>query len=709
MAVIEKDLGPVSAYAVAVAHGYTGTEAEWEALISNSAINAQSAGASATAAAASALEAAQQKTQAQAQAAAALAHEQNASRSAQTAGQANSYAQMAKNNAAVSAANASNAQTAAEAAQAAAEAAVTGAEAAQAAAEAAVTDAQTAKTAAETAAATAAAAYGTDLLADDYSTSKTYAVGDYVIYSGNLYRCTTAITTAEAWTAAHWTQAQIGPDVSDLKSATHDSAKGLDTVFPSWEKGTIDKYGAESADNNRYRTIGYLDAEVGVNYTFTGKNNNIPLVRWYDANNVYKSSTTNFIPDASGNCSLTIAAPQPKYRVVINTSSPSKYPTAVDNVGIAYESELYERVTALETADQEIDDRIDGIENGLLDNRIPLTLEWEQGNINTSGEEESASNYYRTDFIDTHVGDTYNLTATMSNGFILRWYDSGKRFIETKDSKSAVSGETQTNEIIAAHPYVRIVNNSADNASYPATPGNVVMYKKLNGGLTKANYYVDMFGEKKVDCLGDSFTYVENDGWWKMIANKTGWTMQGYGVISSRISKDFTKDGVTAESFLNRYDGMDTSADAVVIFGGINDCVFLNNGTITMGDMTSTLDENTFYGALRLLIESIHDPEFMPDCKILGVIPPDFEQDAAHLTWLPQVQEAEREIYSYYGIPYVDLKKDCQEMYESEYNLGKYRLVTQSTQNYHPSTDGFRAIASIILGGLEKIFNGNSF
>lgn len=219
MAVIEKDLGPVSAYAVAVAHGYTGTEAEWEALIANSAINAQSAGASATAAAASAQEAAQQKLQAQAQATAALAHAQDASRFSQTAGQANSYAQMASSNAAHSATNASNAQTAAEAAQAAAEAAVTGAEAAQTAAEAAVTDAQTAKTAAETAAATAAAAYGTDLLADDYSTSKTYAVGDYVIYSGNLYRCTTAIATAESWTAAHWTQAQVGPDLNDLKSA----------------------------------------------------------------------------------------------------------------------------------------------------------------------------------------------------------------------------------------------------------------------------------------------------------------------------------------------------------------------------------------------------------------------------------------------------------------------------------------------------------
>ena len=37
-----------------------------------------------------------------------------------------------------------------------------------------------------------------------YSSSSTYNVGDRVRYSYNTYECITAITTAEAWTAAHW-------------------------------------------------------------------------------------------------------------------------------------------------------------------------------------------------------------------------------------------------------------------------------------------------------------------------------------------------------------------------------------------------------------------------------------------------------------------------------------------------------------------------
>lgn len=40
---------------------------------------------------------------------------------------------------------------------------------------------------------------------DAYSASETYAVGDRVRYSSHAYECITAITTPEAWTAAHWT------------------------------------------------------------------------------------------------------------------------------------------------------------------------------------------------------------------------------------------------------------------------------------------------------------------------------------------------------------------------------------------------------------------------------------------------------------------------------------------------------------------------
>ena len=59
-------------------------------------------------------------------------------------------------------------------------------------------------------------------LAADYSTSKTYKVGDYAWYGGVLKRCIVPITTAESYTAAHWTNAVLGDDVSALKTAIDD-------------------------------------------------------------------------------------------------------------------------------------------------------------------------------------------------------------------------------------------------------------------------------------------------------------------------------------------------------------------------------------------------------------------------------------------------------------------------------------------------------
>lgn len=55
-----------------------------------------------------------------------------------------------------------------------------------------------------------------------YSASATYALGDYCTYGDKLYRCSTAIATAEAWTAAHWTEVKTTGEIADLKSAVND-------------------------------------------------------------------------------------------------------------------------------------------------------------------------------------------------------------------------------------------------------------------------------------------------------------------------------------------------------------------------------------------------------------------------------------------------------------------------------------------------------
>ncbi|MBQ6403847.1 MAG: hypothetical protein IJI27_08075 [Oscillospiraceae bacterium] len=59
--------------------------------------------------------------------------------------------------------------------------------------------------------------YFVPMQAADFSTSTAYAVGDYCIYDGKLYRFTAA-HVAGAWNAAHATEAKLGPDLAGLRA-----------------------------------------------------------------------------------------------------------------------------------------------------------------------------------------------------------------------------------------------------------------------------------------------------------------------------------------------------------------------------------------------------------------------------------------------------------------------------------------------------------
>ena len=51
--------------------------------------------------------------------------------------------------------------------------------------------------------------------ADAYN-KKTYAVGDYCIYENALYKCSTAISSVEEWTAGHWTKTTIAAELKSI-------------------------------------------------------------------------------------------------------------------------------------------------------------------------------------------------------------------------------------------------------------------------------------------------------------------------------------------------------------------------------------------------------------------------------------------------------------------------------------------------------------
>lgn len=72
-------------------------------------------------------------------------------------------------------------------------------------------------------------------MAKAYSPSKTYAVGDYCWYAGKLQRCVTAITTAEAWTAAHWAATSLEEEIENAaQESTAQILLGNEEEFTFW-------------------------------------------------------------------------------------------------------------------------------------------------------------------------------------------------------------------------------------------------------------------------------------------------------------------------------------------------------------------------------------------------------------------------------------------------------------------------------------------
>ena len=86
------------------------------------------------------------------------------------------------------------------------------------------------------AAQTASAAYGTDLFADVYNALSNYAVGEYAIYNGGLYRCIVPITGGEAWDSTHWESAQACDALKELM----DGVSGIrNMIAPAHDSASV--------------------------------------------------------------------------------------------------------------------------------------------------------------------------------------------------------------------------------------------------------------------------------------------------------------------------------------------------------------------------------------------------------------------------------------------------------------------------------------
>ena len=217
------------------------------------------------------------------------------------------------------------------------------------------------------------------VVASAYSAAKTYKVGDYVLYNSNLYRCTTAITTAEAWTAAHWTQIVLADDVTDLKTDLDEiteatTTEGYDTDDNLCEGLSLVSGYYSTADLIDNANFSHIVVDVtglekikiyGTHHTYTTSQFN-QLGGFWDANNDYITGIVNAYGSLPSSLPYEVNVPNGATELRLNTDyKASDYPSSLPSGLAVYPwailtDELKVPYSALEKMPVALEDLSDG-------------------------------------------------------------------------------------------------------------------------------------------------------------------------------------------------------------------------------------------------------------------------------------------------------------------------------------------------------------
>lgn len=74
-----------------------------------------------------------------------------------------------------------------------------------------------------------------------YNNSRTYEVGEYCSHNKGLYKCSTAIATAEPWNAGHWETVKIGEEIKEINSSLGIDV-GIQDGKPVWKERGADTW-----------------------------------------------------------------------------------------------------------------------------------------------------------------------------------------------------------------------------------------------------------------------------------------------------------------------------------------------------------------------------------------------------------------------------------------------------------------------------------
>lgn len=122
-------------------------------------------------------------------------------------------------------------------------------------------------------------------IAPEYSASSTYSFGDPCMHLGKLYECTTAIITAEAWNAAHWTERNVfqvqNVLVYTFTGTNYPSADDVSLAIGKGRDILLCKYSASSGgiSHIHYRLNKYVAISSGITIEFYPTDNSLSYIK----------------------------------------------------------------------------------------------------------------------------------------------------------------------------------------------------------------------------------------------------------------------------------------------------------------------------------------------------------------------------------------------------------------------------------------------
>lgn len=351
------------------------------------------------------------------------------------------------------------------------------------------------------------------MIAPEYSPNNPYSVGDYVVQSDKLYKCISAIESAEEWTAAHWTQVLMGEEVSDLNNALKTGRYDINFEYTLTQGNAIISNGAVTFNlDQKYVHSNYIDMN---DIALTNRLLSVPaglkvLVRTFDKNdNTYEHiSTVTWMTE--GNYTLNQANAQ-RYFMLIIVKENNSYITIAEASAVKFyhveklpmQSDIEQLQEDMQINEDTIGTIHDTIYNSMSNRAFDLT---EGGYINWSdGTDNSGyNNGFYSDFVTVLPGMTilFNNVSTSTFSAVIGMAFYSEKSVATYIDGISYNGTTDQISIPVpanAH-YMRFTVHRNNIESY-----SVVMLGRSASTVDTSASIIDMYD--KVIFIGDSLTY----------------------------------------------------------------------------------------------------------------------------------------------------------------------------------------------------------